>query len=492
MRIVGILSTGSLVILGAIIAGGQLNVWRSGRAPDPTAQAIAAAAPASQPAVTAAITRDQAVELVRSLGEVVRVDQIAAKLVPWSEFEPVGMGADRTGGKGGPNDFPPQSVWAVAVAGDTYPTYWGGGAPRHFAWSLWGIDASRLQVVSLKVGDAGIWPPGFDGLADHIAVGSPAPTPSPQPIRFDHLTAGAYPLQMAIRDLVAADAEARRLWAVVSTDAADVERSLMRSDDGGASWSAVAGVTARPDRVAALGSIVLVSDAGADTAQSGRTRSGGLFVSTDSGTTWQRVSSDGVMRLQASSSKGRALFIAEHWWPTSGAATGPSRIFASTDAKTWREIGVVPGPVTSLGLGDVPLVTYSKNVPGDGVYRVEGSDLASLRLISIPGSPHLDGALTSAPGGALWSFVANGEAGPRQSTDGGRTWHTADAGLSGRIAGLFVWHGALYAVGDGAYQWDGARWRAASVLAAKVTRVFQVGDWVFLQQGTDAPWRSPR
>ena len=47
-------------------------------------------------AVAASVTRDQAIALVRSLREVVRVDRIEAKLLPWSEFAPLdGSGPDR-------------------------------------------------------------------------------------------------------------------------------------------------------------------------------------------------------------------------------------------------------------------------------------------------------------------------------------------------------------------------------------------------------------
>jgi hypothetical protein len=137
-----------------------------------------AAQPAAVP-VAATVTRDQAIALVRSLGEVVRVDRIEAKLLPWSEFAP-SMGVDRTGGK-----TPlPDAVWAVAVAGDTYPTYWGAplGTPQqHFAWSLWGVDALRGNIASLSVGASANWPPAYDSLVDHGAV---APTPTPVPATF--------------------------------------------------------------------------------------------------------------------------------------------------------------------------------------------------------------------------------------------------------------------------------------------------------------------
>ena len=54
-----------------------------------------------------------------------------------------------------------------------------------------------------------------------------------------------------------------------------------------------------------------------------------------------------------------------------------------------------------------------------------------------------------------------------------------------------MWHGTLFAIGDGAYSWDGASWRVASILAPKATAVFQVGDVVFIQQDASPPWRSP-
>lgn len=501
-RVSGAVVASALVILLALVAGDRLAAWRGERAASLSATAtvmpvISSSAPG---AVPTSVTRDQAIALVRSLtNEVLRVDRIEARLVPWSEFEPVGMGVDRTGAKAGQGEFPPQSVWAVAVAGDAYPNM-GDRVPRvHYPWALYGINARLLQVASLKVGDSGTWPPGFDALADHPAQ-LVQPTTSPAPLRFDNLNAGPNALRFPIRDLAAADANAQHLFGVVSTGnlqappiaSTPPTSALIRSDDGGANWKAVDGVTRWPTGVAALGSRVLVSDAGIDTAVDGVTNTGGLFLSTDGGSTWRRVLSEGIVHVGAFSYAGRTVFLAERWWPTRGAASGPSNIFASVDGETWRDLGQVPGPVTSFGLLDVPLVVYSKNVPADGVYRVEGGDLASLRLVSIPKSPHADGTLSIGPNGDLWSFTPNGTNEPSRSLDGGKTFAPAAAGLSGRIAGLFLWNGALYAVGDGAYQWDGSLWRVASILGPKATAVFQVGDVVFIQQNGDPPWRSPR
>ena len=176
MHLVGRLSAGLMAGLLAVavgVVGAQLlQQARSQVAaqPVPTAPTVA---------VAASVTRDQAIALVRSLREVVRVDRIEAKLLPWSEFAP-SMGVDRTGDK-----TPlPDTVWVVAVGGDTYPTYWGAplGTPQqHFAWSLWGVDAQRLNIASLSVGNSGNWPPVYDGFLDHIAV---APTPAPSAVPF--------------------------------------------------------------------------------------------------------------------------------------------------------------------------------------------------------------------------------------------------------------------------------------------------------------------
>jgi hypothetical protein len=181
MHLVGrfavIVAAAALAVAGGVIGAQLLREARSQVAAQPASVAAARVTPAAP--VAAVVTRDEAIALVRSLGEVVRVDRIEAKLMPWSEFAP-SMGVDRTGKK-----TPlPDAVWAVAVAGDTYPTTWGAplGTPQqHFAWSLWGVDAVRLNIASLSVGTGGSWPPPFDGFVDHAAV---APTPIPAPTPF--------------------------------------------------------------------------------------------------------------------------------------------------------------------------------------------------------------------------------------------------------------------------------------------------------------------
>jgi uncharacterized repeat protein (TIGR01451 family) len=183
----------ALLAVALGVGGAQLLLQarsQVGPQPAPTGQGLSGAAgttpspstPATATplvAVAASVTRDQAIALVRSLREVVRLDRIEAKLLPWSEFAP-SMGVDRTGGK-----TPlPSSVWVVAVAGDTYPTYWGAplGTPQqHFAWSLWGVDAVRGNIASLSVGSSGNWPPAYDSFFDHTAV---APTSTPSPVPF--------------------------------------------------------------------------------------------------------------------------------------------------------------------------------------------------------------------------------------------------------------------------------------------------------------------
>lgn len=48
---------------------------------------------------------------------------------------------------------------------------------------------------------------------------------------------------------------------------------------------------------------------------------------------------------------------------------------------------------------------------------------------------------------------------------------------------------AIYALGDGAYQWDGSQWRALSILIGKAASVFQLGDEVFVQDLPGDLWR---
>jgi len=482
----------ALIAAGAALAARRSDVAAPSAAPSPSPSTVPAAA------VSAVVTREQAIALVRGLGEVIRADRIEARLMPWSEFTPIGMGVDRTGGPSHGGGLP-DAVWAVAVAGDTYPTY--PVAPfdtpqQHFVWSLWGIDSLQPRIVSLKVGTDGPWPPGFDTLTDHVALApTPAP-PSPAPVRFDAILSGAHPLD-AIRDLAAADAEATHLWAVVGGRSDPVKpapAALMRSDDGGATWLTAVNDPTRgsgPDHVAAAGSLVLVSDLGMDTASNGTSSTGGLYLSKDSGSTWTQVAADAVRTVSTVSSGGTQWFLAEHLWVSKGAATGPSRIFASADGEHWRQIGEVPGPA-SFGQLDVPLVSFSKNIPGDGLFRVEGTDLASLHLVPVAGSPHAWSMLTNGARNELWWFNSCCVPHARVSVDGGRTSRDADAGLTGRIAGLFVLNGTVYAIGDGAYFWAGTEWRPANILTGKGAAVFQLGSWVFLQDLPGGLWRSPR
>jgi hypothetical protein len=487
-------------IAAALGVGVLLNQWRSRGDTSDQAQTLAAptasapsrsAAPTPSP-VVARITRDDAVNLVRSLGEVARLDRVEARLMPFTELAALGAQQDRTGGPYHGGGIP-ERVWAVAVSGDLTPNMSDYVPPQHYTWAIYGINADRIQVGSLSVGTNGTWPPGFDRLLDHPAIAPPRPTPTPLPPKFDHLYSGPAPLRASLVRLASGDAHATSLWGVVTTSARDARgtpfTSLMRSDDGGANWRRADGATARPFDVAAMGATVVVSDAGLDTAERGVTTTGGLFASTDAGATWRRVSTDGVMRVQASSYRGRPLFLAEHWYPLSGAATGPSRIFASFDALSWREIGEVPGPA-SFGALDVPIVSFSKNVPGDGIYRVEGADFATLRLVPITGSPQIWATPLAGPRpNELWVESVNGGA-FRHSIDGGRTWTVAGQGLSGRIAGLFIWHGEVYAIGDGAYRWDGASWQVANILTSKARAVFQIGTNVFIQGIDGSFWRS--
>ncbi|HEV2251100.1 MAG TPA: hypothetical protein VGT60_11400, partial [Candidatus Limnocylindria bacterium] len=450
---------------------------------------------AAQP-VRAVLTREQAIALVRSLGsDVPRVDRIEAKLVPWDEFAPVGMGVDRTGGPAHGGGVPIPAVWAVAVAGELRPNMGDLRPQLTYPWALYGIDPLRGSVATLKVDVGGTWPPGFDALADHVAV-APTPAPaSPAPVRFEYVRSGVHPLE-PIHDLAAADADAMHLWAVVGgrpDPVNGVPATLMRSDDGGTTWRTVLTDPTRgsgPDHVAASGSLVLVSDLGMDTASNGTSSTGGLYRSTDDGSTWSRVLTDPVRTVRVVSYRGVRWFLAERFWVSRGAATGPSQVLASADGASWRTIGEVPGPA-SFGLLDVPLVSFSKNTPGDGLFRVEGRDLASLRLAPVTGSKQAWSMLTN--GSDLWSFFPCCMSGqPRLSSDGGRTWRDAGSGLAGRIAGLFALSGAVYAIGDGAYFWAGTEWRPANIVAGKAAAVFQLGNVVLIQELPGGLWRSPR
>ncbi len=499
---------GVLLISLILIAGSIVAARRSDVASSPSLSAPALAVPIATPSrstvVVASVARDEAIALIRRNSWIARADRIEAKLVSWNEFASVGMGVDMTGDKD-QGAFPPQSVWAVAVAGDVYPEYWGQplGTPRqHFAWALWGVNGLRLQISSLRVGNSAAWPPGFDALVDHVALAPPTPTASPIGPRFEPIPSGAGALPWgrlntsALFDLAASDTTLTHLWAVVRTGpsvpGAPMPSELLRSVDGGSNWSEAPGSPSSPLYVAATGNVVLVSSGGTVTTP-GTSTGGGLFVSTDDGGSWKRVTAEGVGHLFVARVADHALFLAEHPWVTNGAASGPSRIFASMDAENWREVGSVPGPAQFAAL-DVPVVTYSKNVPGPGFYRVEGSDLASLRLVPVAGSGQGFDAtcayLTAGPKGGLWSSGQGQPACARHSTDLGRTWERADAGLAARIAGLFTLGGNEYALGDGAYVWDGKQWAAVSILTGKAASLFQLGDRVVVLDVTGRLWRS--
>jgi hypothetical protein len=484
--------------IATIAAGSALASRRSevaGPAAIPSASPSTSLRTAPPSPVRAILSREQAIAVVRSFGsDVRRVDRIEAKLVPWEEFAPVGMGVDRSGGPAHGRGIPIPAVWAVAVAGELRPNMGDLHPQLSYPWALYGIDPIDGYEATLKVDITGSWPPGFDALADHVALApTPAP-PSPAPIRFDYVLSGVHPLD-PIGDLAAADPEAQHLWAVVGghpDPVKPVPATLMRSDDGGHSWHVVPNDPTRgsgASHVAASGSLVLVSGLGMDTASNGASSTGGLYLSKDGGTTWTPVSNEAVGTLRAFSYGGTRLFLAEHPWVSKGAATGSSRIFASADGASWRQIGEVPGPA-SFGLLDVPLVSFSKNTPGDGLFRVEGADLASLHLVSVVGSTQAWSMLTS--GSDLWAYSRCCEPYARVSADGGRTWRDAGAGLVGSVVvGLFTVNRTVYAIGDGAYFWTGSEWRPASFVTGKATAVFQFGNVVMLQDRPGGLWRSP-
>ena len=377
-------------------------------------------------------------------------------------------------------------------------------SPAPPAGSLLSIEIPTVYVSSDQTWVGTLTLPAASPSA---AAPSLSPTPastasSAASLRFQPVANGAS-APARFTQMVAADSDARTLYAVSDAD------QLYRSTDGGITWRLVITPSSgNALHVAAAGSFVVIADAGHITQASGVTVPGALFVSSDGGATWRHGSAmDGGSDLTQSMGNvfaarvgGKPLFLASGQQFAAAGARGQGSVLGSSDGEHWMTIGGGPG-AASFAMLDVPIASFASFAGAAGssgggglTYRVEGPDLADLRLVAVAGStePMTGSEIITGPAASeIWTFASSAGASViRHSLDGGKSWQRLDSGLSGRLAGLCVRGRTIFALGDGSYVWNQRVWSTASVAGPKAMVVFQLGDAVIVQDASNALWRS--
>lgn len=311
-----------------------------------------------------------------------------------------------------------------------------------------GTDVSLRGVCA--VGDGVVWASGADGTVLRSVDGGASWTARPVPA-----ASGGGPND--IRDVEALDAD--RAWALSITEPA----RILRTVDGGVTWD----VVHVGGDGAFLDSIALFEGGGA--VAFGDPLDGAFdVVRSDDGVAWRRVAADalpapvdGEAGFAASGTCVVAHGARRAWIGTGGAA---ARVLVSRDAgATWRAVDV---PVTAgedtTGIYSVAFRDERRGVVVGGRYdEPQGGGAAAWTT---------DGGQTWQPArlapagyrsGAAWLptcsgwLVAVGSDGCSLSVDSGRTWHT--------MRGAGGYH-AVSASGDGDVIAVGADGRAARLV----------------------------
>ncbi len=167
--------------------------------------------------------------------------------------------------------------------------------------------------------------------------------------------------------------------------------------------------------------------------------SGGVFKSTDAGSTWSEVSAGLTLG-------GVSALVIDPKTPTTLYAGGGDVVFRSTDAGgTWSDASAgLAGGVSALVIDPkTPTTLYADT--DSGVFRSIDSG-ASWGSSNFPGLPIFDPALPTT------LYAGRDDAGVFESTDAGDTWSTINTGLPNTIVRTLaidpITPGTLYAGTD--------------------------------------------
>lgn len=151
----------SLAATGAVASvAGSSMLDRSSTAPQVSFPPPIPVVPPSVTPLPAPMTRQQAIDSVRSRGNVVmRIDRVAAKQTSFGAVQEArGAATDVIA-----NASPSLVVWVVAVSGDFRPQLARG---ERFPWGVVLLDVITGREVATFAGGGGPWPDFFDKLRD--------------------------------------------------------------------------------------------------------------------------------------------------------------------------------------------------------------------------------------------------------------------------------------------------------------------------------------